>query len=79
MSSTLLPTDYKRLRGQCGAILALLREGPATNAQLAGIALKYTNRISDLRADGHVITCERMKAVGREGTHVYTLMEEATK
>lgn len=46
-----------RLTGQNGRILARLRQGPATNDELARLARKYTSRISDLRKDGHVITC----------------------
>lgn len=50
-------------------ILERLRRGPATNAELAGISLKYTGRISDLRADGYAITCE----VGADGVTLYRL------
>jgi len=45
-----------RLTGQNGRILARLRQGPATNDELARIARKYTSRISDLRKAGHSIT-----------------------
>jgi hypothetical protein len=41
--------EEPRLSRQCRAILARLQRGPATNGELAEIALKYTGRISDLR------------------------------
>lgn len=44
-----------RRKGQAAAILARLREGPATNVDLAGLALNYRARISDLRDAGYVI------------------------
>ena len=46
----------ERLSRQCEAILARLKEGPATNRELADIAMKYTSRISDLRKAGHAVT-----------------------
>ena len=49
----------KRLSGQCAAILARLRQGPATNRELSAISLKYTSRTSDLRAAGYAIRCTR--------------------
>jgi len=60
--------DLVRLSAQNTAILNRLRQGPATNAELAGIALKYTGRISDLRANGFEIRCVRSA-----GTSTYTL------
>jgi hypothetical protein len=65
-----LPTR-RRLSRQCRLILARLRAGPATNAELAQIALKYTSRISDIRDNGYVIRCTR----GRGGLTVYRLEE----
>jgi hypothetical protein len=53
--------DKPRLSGQCAAILALLRAGPRTNAELAAVSLKYTSRLSDLRAAGYEITCQRLE------------------
>lgn len=51
-----VPDEAKpRLRGQCLAVLERLRQGPATNRELAAISLKYTGRISDLRKAGHAI------------------------
>ena len=50
------PSERTRLSKQCLAILALLESGqPVTNVRLAQVALKYTSRVSDLRAKGHNI------------------------
>ncbi len=54
------PADCKRLTGQNAAILARLRLGPATNAELAGLSLKYTSRVSDLRRAGYRVRCVRL-------------------
>lgn len=62
------PADVKRLTGQNAAVLARLRAGPATNAELAAIALKYTSRISDLRRAGFTV-------IEDDGT--YTLKESS--
>lgn len=45
-------------------ILARLKRGPATNAELAAIALKYTGRLSDLRADGYEIRAAKQADTG---------------
>jgi hypothetical protein len=66
--------EHKRLSKQCEAILERLRRGPATNTELAGMALKYTSRISDLRERGHVI---EVKSHDRAtGVVVYRLRED---
>ncbi len=44
--------ERPRLTGQNAAILVRLRQGHATNAELAAISLKYTSRVSDLRVAG---------------------------
>jgi hypothetical protein len=52
--------EQRRLGRQCLAILARLEaagEAGVTNAELAEISIKYTGRISDLRAAGHQIEC----------------------
>jgi len=49
--------DAPRLSRQCVAILERLRQGKASNHELARIALKYTGRLSDLRKCGYVIEC----------------------
>ena len=67
--------DTARLTGQNSAILARLREGPATNVELAGMALKYTSRISDIRSwlnnRGKTVLCKR----GIGGLSVYRIAE----
>lgn len=45
--------ERKRLSAQSQAILDRLRRGPATNYELAQIALKYTSRLSDCRKAGY--------------------------
>jgi hypothetical protein len=42
-----------KLSRQCLAILERLQAGPATNRELAEIALKYTGRLSELRQAGY--------------------------
>ena len=49
--------------------LERLRLGPATNAELAQLALKYTSRISDIRAAGYVV--DKVRREG--GTVTYAL------
>ena len=49
------PSEMRRLASQCTAILARLQQGPATARELAALSLKYTGRISDLRAAGYDI------------------------
>lgn len=53
--------ERPRLTGQNAAILARLQQGPATNVELAAVALKYTSRLSDVRAAGHRIVCQRLQ------------------
>lgn len=54
-----------RRPSQAEKILDRLRLGPATNAELAAISLKYTSRISDLRAKGFdVQVVEQDRATG---------------
>jgi hypothetical protein len=65
------PGDRPRLTGQNATILALLRMGSCTNVELNRISLKYTSRISDLRAAGYRIKCHR----GDGGVNTYTLQE----
>ena len=55
---------------QAGRILERLARGPATNVELADIALKYTGRVSDLRHEGWEIECETRRA---DGLTVYRL------
>lgn len=56
---------------QCQLILERLRAGSATNGELSTLALKYTSRVSDLRASGYdvkVIEYDR-----KSGRTVYAL------
>jgi hypothetical protein len=54
-----------RLSRQCHAILERLQAGPATNRELAMIALKYTGRISELKQAGYRVECfEHKHATG---------------
>ena len=50
-----LRAERARLSNQCEVILGRLQSGRVSNGQLSLIALKYTNRISELRKQGHVI------------------------
>jgi hypothetical protein len=64
------PAEVNRLATQNEQILARLKRGPATNVELAGISLKYTSRISDLREAGYAIPPpERVKG----GVTIYKL------
>jgi len=67
------PTARKRLTGQNLRILQRLRQGPADNVELSRIALKYTSRISDLRAAGHDIRVIQKNSAN--GVNVYKLFE----
>jgi hypothetical protein len=65
MHTALAPVELTRLSRQCQAIAARLQAGPATNTELARLSLKYTSRISDLRAKGWNVVClERDYATG---------------
>lgn len=67
--------DSEALKGHCEEIIGLLkkrRSAGCTNAELAEISLKYTSRISDLRAAGWRISCNRVS--GR--TYKYMLSPE---
>lgn len=68
------PAEIARLASQSLKILERLHRGPASNHELAQISLKYTSRISDLRAAGCVVTCERKSGGGA----VYTLQQDET-
>ena len=63
--------DTKRLTGQNATILHLLQMGPVTNVELNRVSMKHTSRISDLRAAGYRIECER----GKGGLNTYWLKQ----
>lgn len=67
--------ETPRLSNQCRLILDRLREGNATNRELSQISLKYTGRVSDLRAAGYVI--EVIARSHETGLNVYALKESA--
>lgn len=66
--------DAAKQSASADRILARLREGPATSRDLAAIALKYTNRVSDLRQRGCQIDAERHAG----GVWTYTLTSGPT-
>lgn len=62
------PSERRRLAGQALQILELLQERGdrgAWNTELAAIGLKYTSRISEIRAHGYVIEVVESQADGR--------------
>lgn len=65
--------EAPRLSRQCRLILERLRSGAATNTELAQIALKYTSRLSDLRAAGYTVTIVQRDYAS--GSVVYRLCE----
>lgn len=53
-------SEQRRFSRQCLAILQLLEsagDAGVSNVELASISIKYTARISDLRAAGYTIEC----------------------
>jgi hypothetical protein len=69
--------EHRRLSRQCAAILARLEQGPATNRDLAGLSLKYTSRISDLRKAGYqVAVTDHDRGSGRT---VYALIPQTER
>lgn len=73
-SKAIAEPERKRLSGQNGKILERLKQGPATNDELARMARKYTSRISDLRAAGYTVV---VSSRNREtGLNVYELKGE---
>ena len=60
-----VPADAKpRPCRQARMILARLQQGTVTNRELSEIALKYTNRISEIRKSGHNVVCVTEHATG---------------
>lgn len=64
-----LAADAPRLNRHCTEILAALKSGPKTNAELTSICLRYGARIFDLRKLGHRIDKESLGG----GLWLYTL------
>jgi hypothetical protein len=66
-----LAEQLPRLNRQHARILERLQAGPATNYELAAIALRYSARIHELRKHGHAIATG---PVDRDtGVAIYTL------
>jgi hypothetical protein len=60
------PQEIVRLSTQNLSVLVRLQQGPVSNRELVGFALKYTSRLSDLRKAGWDIRIiERDHATGR--------------
>lgn len=51
--------DIPRVTKQAAAILARLRQGPATNIELREIAWRYPARVLDLKAAGFKISSKK--------------------
>lgn len=66
-----MTAEHSRVDRQTDRIIQLLRQGAKYNTELAGVALKYTSRISDARKRGHTIVCTRIK--GSPGLTLYRL------
>lgn len=64
-------TELRRLSRQCQAILDRLKQRPASNRELAVLSLKYTSRISDIRAAGWDVVVQSRDH--RSGLTVYEL------
>lgn len=60
------PDAIGRLSEQAEAILARLFRGPATNWELARIAIRYSARIHDLRKAGFQIETEHLNHASGE-------------
>lgn len=60
MNPSVPKQDAPRLSRQCALILEMLTLRPHTNEELSRVSLKYTSRISDLRANGYSIECTRL-------------------
>jgi len=65
-----LAAERDRLATSKARILARLRQGPATNAELNIICFRYGARIMELRREGHDID----KAHDHDGVWVYRLV-----
>jgi hypothetical protein len=66
--------EAKRLTRQQIAVVAKLREGPATNMELIPISTRFSARIFDLRKLGYVIDTSVIDRA--KGLTLYTLKSE---
>ena len=71
------PKAKPRLSRQCLRILDRLMLGPATNQELATLALKYTGRCSDLRKVR--LRCQCIHQDHRTGIALYALFVNGLK
>jgi hypothetical protein len=69
LNPTVDDRDRARLSRQCLALLARLRQGEATNAELSRIAMRFGARLEELRRAGFTIEAKR----GDGGLFTYTL------
>lgn len=70
LNPTVEPHDVPRLSAQHRAILARLKEGPATNLQLSLIAMRFGARLEELKRAGHPWT----KRLVKPGVYEYRLI-----
>jgi hypothetical protein len=63
--------EEPRLSRQCQAILARLKEGPASNSDLMRIAQRFGARIHDLRGAGYAIEIQSRDRV--TGVTIYAM------
>ncbi len=67
------PEAQIRLSRQCKSIYNRLKRGPMYTGELRKMAAKYTNRISDIRAAGHVVKATPIDR--KTGVWMYELLE----
>ena len=72
---TVKRVDADRLKGQNSKILLRLRRGPATNAELSMLSLRYSARIHDLREAGIKIKATRLTG----GIWSYEIAEDSNR
>lgn len=63
----------------CARLLEALRVGPRTASELYELHMVVHSRISDLRAKGYDIRCERIRGETGARAYVYKLVEEASE
>lgn len=54
-----LTKELERRKSQTVRILDRIKEGGATNVDLARIGTRYTERVRELRSEGHLILAQR--------------------
>jgi hypothetical protein len=70
LNATVDDRDRARLSRQCLALLARLRQGPATNVELSAVAMRFGARLEELRRAGFCIEAKR----GDGGVFTYRLV-----